>query len=231
MTGQPGQVGPAHWRARAGHVIGVVLFRTLYRSRRYDADLVPRTGPVLFVSNHTGFLDGPFVFSMVPRPAHFIVKRQAFSGPVGALVLGVGQISIDREVGDRQALAAAVAVLRRGGAVGMFPEGTRGRGDVQQVHSGAAWLALQTGALVVPVACLGTRRTGQRKGAWPRPGSRLVAVFGAPFTVDPGGDQPGRVRLRLASETVRHALAAHVATATQRAGIPLPDDGADWSGE
>lgn len=215
---------PSAWRARVGHGVGAVLFRTAWRGQRVDAHLVPRSGPVLVVANHLGFLDGPFVFAMVPRRAHFIIKKQTFSGPMGALMEGVGQIPLDRSVADRTALGSALAVLRGGGAVGMFPEGTRGRGDVRAIHGGAAWLALQIGCPVVPVACLGTRTTGDGRSAIPPVRGRLVAVFGAPVVLEPDPGLPGRDRRRQATEQLRVALHDHVMASVARTGIPLPDD-------
>ncbi|MEO7447508.1 MAG: lysophospholipid acyltransferase family protein [Humibacillus sp.] len=82
---------------------------------------MPGTGPIVLVANHAAFLDGPLVLAMSPRPAHFLVKADAFRGLVGAVLRGVGQIPDDRSVGDRAALGTAVAVLEPGGVVGVFP--------------------------------------------------------------------------------------------------------------
>lgn len=215
---------PAPWRPRAGRWLGIAIFHTAYRGVAIDAHLVPRTGPVVLVANHSGFLDGPLVFSSTPRPVSFLVKQETFHGPLGTLLRGVGQIPVDRGVGDRAALGAASAVLARGGAVGVFPEGTRGRGDVAQVNQGATWLALQSGAAVVPVACLGTRRTGESTESMPRVGTRLVAVFGQPFVIPVEAGVPGRERLRRGSELLRERLSAHVSAAAARMGMPLPED-------
>ncbi len=157
---------------------------------------MPPTGPVILVANHAAFLDGPFVFSLSPRPANFLVKQEAFRGFFGWLIRNVGQIPIDRTVGDRAALTAATAVLERGGAVGIFPEGNRGGGEVEQVNQGAAWIALRTGATLVPVAVRGTRVPGRSADAWPRPRSTLDVVFGEPFELDVPDGIPGRERLR-----------------------------------
>ena len=89
------------WRPRIGQVIGHGLLRPAYRLTVQGAALVPPRGPVILVSNHTGFLDGPFVFTVSPRPVHFLVKQETFSGPFGVVLRGVGQIPVDRTVGDR----------------------------------------------------------------------------------------------------------------------------------
>ena len=205
-----GPAAPHPRRAVVGRWIGIAIFRGLYRGRAHHADRVPRTGPVVLVANHAAFLDGPFVFSLAPRPVNFLVKQEAFQGFFGWLIRNVGQIPIDRTVGDRAALATATAVLERGGAVGIFPEGNRGAGDVEQVNQGAAWIALRTSATIVPVAVSGTRVAGASADAWPRPRARLDVVFGEPFELTVPADAPGRIRLRLASEQLRDALASHV---------------------
>ncbi|MFC7593751.1 lysophospholipid acyltransferase family protein [Terrabacter sp. GCM10028922] len=203
-------VAPHPNRARIGRPIGKFIFSTLYRGAALHPERVPMTGPVILVANHAAFLDGPLVFGLSPRPVSFLVKQEAFSGFWGWTINAVGQIPIDRTVGDRAALAAATVVLERGGAVGIFPEGNRGSGEVEQVNSGAAWIALRTHAQIVPVAVLGTRVPGATKDDWPAFRSRLLVDFGDPFalTVDPA--VPGRDRLRLATEQLRDALASHV---------------------
>ncbi|MDN5794604.1 MAG: 1-acyl-sn-glycerol-3-phosphate acyltransferase [Intrasporangium sp.] len=223
---------PAPWRARLGRWVGVAVFHTAYRGRTRDPDRVPRTGPVILVANHAAFLDGPVVFSLAPRPVSFLVKQEAFTGPFGRVLRTVGQIPIDRTVGDRTALATAVAVLAGGGAVGIFPEGNRSGGEVEQVNQGAAWIALRTGARVVPVAVLGTRVPGGSKDTWPRPFSRLTVAYGEPFSLDVDPSLSGRERLRAATEQVRAVLAEHVRRArgdnapmdngTPDADVPAP---------
>ncbi|MGO4598316.1 lysophospholipid acyltransferase family protein [Terrabacter sp. 2RAF25] len=203
-------VAPHPNRARIGRPIGKLIFSTFYRGAALHPERVPVTGPVILVANHAAFLDGPLVFGLAPRPVSFLVKQEAFSGFFGWTIRNVGQIPIDRSVGDRAALASATAVLERGGAVGIFPEGNRGDGEVQQVNAGAAWIALRTEAQIVPVAVLGTRVPGAGKDDWPSLRSRLLVDFGDTFrlVIDPA--VPGRDRLRLASEQLRDALASHV---------------------
>jgi 1-acyl-sn-glycerol-3-phosphate acyltransferase len=217
----PGPVGAAR-----GRRIGQVLFSSLYRCRVLDADKVPASGPVLLASNHTGILDGPLVFGMAPRPAHFLVKSELFHGPVGWVLGQCGQIAIDRTHADRHALHQALAVLERGGVLGVFPEGSRGLGDVAAVHAGVTWLALTSGAPIVPIACLGTRRRGAGVNRPPAPGHEVAVVFGDPvrLTADPG--LPRREVHRRQTERLRLVLAAHVVESSRRTGIPLTSAGA-----
>jgi 1-acyl-sn-glycerol-3-phosphate acyltransferase len=212
------------WRVRVNMVVGRVLFGMLYRVKVVGRSRVPRSGPVVFVANHVGFLDGPMLPALAPRPTSVLVKREMFRGPLGWFLVWIGHIPVTRNSGDRRALSAAVAVLQAGGAVGIFPEGTRGRGDVAAVQQGAAWLAQQGGAQVVPVAFLGTRRTGASKGSLPRLWSRMVVEFGAPMELAPDPALTGRQRLTAASDRVRETLATHVRESQERHRVFLPED-------
>lgn len=202
---------PHRLQAGVGRLLGRGLFQTLYRGRALRPERVPGTGPVVLVANHSAFLDGPLVFSLSPRPANFLVKAEMFHGLWGPIMHAVGQIPIDRSVGDRAALGTAVAVLHRGGVVGIFPEGNRGAGDVEQIHQGAAWVALRApGTRIVPVAVSGTRVQHGDKDSWPAFRSVLTVDFGEPFALEAGTAASGRTRLREATETVRARLADHV---------------------
>jgi 1-acyl-sn-glycerol-3-phosphate acyltransferase len=209
---------------RINMVVGRVLFGAAYRVTVTGRELVPLTGPVLFVGNHVGFLDGPMLPAHAPRPTSVLVKREMFRGLLGRFLTFIGHIPVTRNSGDRSALLAAVAILQAGGAVGIFPEGTRGRGDVASVQQGAAWLALPGGARVVPVAVLGTRATGATTSSIPRLRSRMVVAFGAPVELVAATGLTGRERLVVATEQVRAALASQVAQAQERHQVFLPDD-------
>src|SRR5690606_19743029 len=129
--------------------VGRFLAHVVWRTEVLDAHHVPASGPVVVAANHIALLDGPLVHGVVPRPSHILVKREMFRGPVGWVLHAAGQIPVDRSNG-RPALAAALAVLRRGDVVGIFPEGMRGRGDASGSRAGVAWLAVNSGAPVVP---------------------------------------------------------------------------------
>lgn len=215
---------PAPWRPRWFRRAARAVLTGMYDTHVEHPERMPRSGAVLVVVNHTGFLDGPFTFGCLPRPGHFLVLDRTFTGWMGRILTASGQIPLDQRHGDRRALGQALAVLRGGGLVGIFPEGGRGRGDLSEAGKGAAWLALQSGATVVPVACLGTRRTGDLAASWPRLRSRLVLDLGEPLTIEPLAGVPGRVRLERATEEIRTRHAAHVSESAARHRIPLPTD-------
>ncbi|WP_432545983.1 lysophospholipid acyltransferase family protein [Kineococcus sp. SYSU DK004] len=210
--------------------IGTALARGVWAGKVHGAHHVPATGPVLFAANHASIVDGPLLYGVAPRPAHFLVKQEMFRADqslpgrvVGWALLRAGQIPIDRTRGDREALQAVLQVLADGGAAGVFPEGTRGRGDASSVRSGIAWIALKSGAPVVPVACLGAHRPGQRSGLPPLR-RRLHFCFGEPFRVEQEPGVPGRVALARAVDQVREELSAHVLESLQRTGVQLPEE-------
>ncbi|MDT0215050.1 lysophospholipid acyltransferase family protein [Rothia sp. ARF10] len=215
---------PAPWRATVGRHVGRLLVTSLYAARAAGAERVPASGPVILAANHTGYLDGAVVLALAPRPAHFLVLASTFELGVGPLLHLTGQIPLHQGRGDRVALTSALGVLERGGVVGIFPEGGRGRGDLEKAKKGVAWLALQGHATVIPVACLGTRATGALASSWPRLRSRLVVDFGKPVALTRAAGIPGRERLERAAEEIRVSLAGHVREASERHGIELPSD-------
>ena len=103
-----------------------------------------------------------------------------FEGRTGRFLRRSGQIPLDRFATDPRAVRTSLRVLRDGGAVGIFPEGTRGDGELHRFHHGAAYLALVSGAPVVPVILLGTRMPGGDIGSLPPKGATIDMVFGEP---------------------------------------------------
>ena len=150
----PGQaIRPEHikrWGPTWSRRVGWFLAHVWWNTTVLGADRVPATGPVLVASNHTSAIDGPLLHGAIGRGSHIIVKEEMFSGVIGFLLRNAGQIPVDRKNG-RAALTTALALLNEGRLVGVFPEGTRGRGDVSSTKAGIAWLAVRSGAMVVPV--------------------------------------------------------------------------------
>jgi 1-acyl-sn-glycerol-3-phosphate acyltransferase len=181
-------VGPRHhpqsWLLHGGRPAGRWLIRRRYDVREHGAGHVPPQGPVIVAANHTGVIDGPLLAIFGPRPVHALTKEEMFRGPVGPLLRVTGQIELDRGACDLRAVRTCREVLEGGGVVGIFPEGNRGAGDLVAFRNGAAYLALVTGAPVVPLTMFGTRPVGGGKNAVPRRGAVLDLVYGAPFRVE-----------------------------------------------
>jgi len=184
--------------------VGTWCFVPGYRVRVHHRDRIPETGAVVLVANHSAMVDGPLLFGLLGRRAVFLVKQEMFAGPLGRGLRAIGQLSVRRGVPDRAPLTAALAVLRGGGLVGVFPEGTRGSGNVKAAQQGAAWLARAAGAQILPMVVRGTRTTG---GRFRRFRPRVDVLVGEPLPAPTG---KGRAELAAATETVRGALAALV---------------------
>jgi len=147
----------------------VPFFLVYLRMSRIGREHLPRSGPLLLAANHRSFLD-PFVIgALVRRPVYYMAKRELFEKRWQAWVLNaLGAFPVDRGAGDREAMATARAILRRGDCVVIFPEGTRmRRGPLGAPRRGVGRLALETGAKVVPVAVIGTEEV--RRGWRIRP--------------------------------------------------------------
>ncbi|TNC26557.1 lysophospholipid acyltransferase family protein [Amycolatopsis alkalitolerans] len=187
-----------------GRAIGKVLFRPAYRIRVRGLERVPRTGPVLLIANHSSLVEPQMIFGMLPRRSVFLVKEEMFTGAIGWFLRRIGQVPVRRGEPDRAPLLTTAKILREGGLVGVFPEGTRGDGNVTTAERGAAWLLRGTDAVVLPVAVRGTKRPA---GSGRRFRPRVDLLIGKPFRVEVG---KGRAGLAQATEELRGTLAALV---------------------
>ncbi len=147
---------PSGRGAEVGRRIGVGLMYGFWKPRVLGAWRVPANGPVILAVNHSHAIDGPMVMGVAPRPTHFLIKKEAFVGPLDPFLLGIGQVKVDRHTTDRTAITRALGVLQNGGVLGIFPEGTRGEGDFASLRAGLAYFAVRGGAPIVPVAVLGS---------------------------------------------------------------------------
>ncbi len=189
-------------------ILSLVVFVVL-RPKVTGLHNIPRRGPVILASNHLSFIDSIIIPLVVPRHVTFIAKAEYWTGRgiKGRIsrwfFTTMGNIPVDREdprAGQRS-LQDALEVLRRGGAFGIYPEGTRSRdGKLHAGHTGVAWLALAGSAPVVPVALIGTDKVQPVGKRLPRPVRGVHVQFGAP--IDPSrqitaGARPAQVRREL----------------------------------
>ncbi|HZG91094.1 MAG TPA: lysophospholipid acyltransferase family protein [Pseudonocardia sp.] len=165
------------------------LARLLYRPVVHGAENVPRHGPVIIASNHRAAVDTAVIALTARRPVSFLGKAEYFTGrglkgrSLASFLSALGYVPVDRANAKAglAALAAARAVLDAEGAFAIYPEGTRSLdGRLHRGHTGVATLALDTGAVVVPAALIGTERVQPVGKRFPRL-RRVTVVYGPPL--------------------------------------------------
>lgn len=197
--------------------------RTRWSVRVHQADHVPTHGGVILAANHIGLIDGPILALFAPRPVHALTKEEMFASRPGRVFLtAAGQVPLNRFGADPAAITACLRVLRDGGVAGIFPEGTRGDGRLERFHHGAAYLALATGAPVVPVTMLGTREAGMPSQSLPPKGANLTVVFGTPWRTDPLPWPRPREHVRTTSALLQSHMQRELDDALDLTGLELP---------
>jgi 1-acyl-sn-glycerol-3-phosphate acyltransferase len=159
------------------------FMRLWFGLRTTGVDRIPDDGPVVIAPNHKSFWDAFFVGVAAPRHVRFMGKTELFEGRLGPLFVRLGAFPVRRGAADDDALDTARVILRQGGVLALFPEGTRIRDPdaLGEPRSGAARLALETGAPLVPAAISGSERLFL--GPLPKP-RRVALSFGDPIAVD-----------------------------------------------
>jgi 1-acyl-sn-glycerol-3-phosphate acyltransferase len=202
--------------------LGRTVIRRRVKVRVVDGEKLPSRGGVILACNHVGVADGPLLAIFAPRPVHALTKQEMFKGVMNRFLLSSGQIPLDRFNADPLAVKRCLRVLRSGNVVGIFPEGSRGAGEFERFHLGAAYLSMVTGAPVVPVVQFGTREPGAGSHSLPTKGVTVDMVFGDPIELPkvPWPRRKSEVAAR--SVVLREHLLAHLAHAKQVTGRTLP---------
>ena len=156
--------------------LGIALFGIRYRF----AQPLPRTGGLLVLASHQSHLDPLLLGLVCERRLSSLARSSLFRwGPFGAIIAALDAISIDREASPVAAMKLMIRKLRGGGALTIFPEGTRTRdGRLGEVKSGFALVAKRAGVPILPVAIVGAWECWPRTRWFPRPG-RIRLEFGA----------------------------------------------------
>ena len=172
---------PLYWLAR-GFVYFCLLLK--YRMRVSGREHVPAQGGAVIVANHCSYLDPPVMGGANNRRVvHFMARDTLLSNPLARWFFPrVGVIPLDRTRGDLGALKKAIAALKEGKVVGLFPEGTRSPdGRMHEAKGGIGFLIAKGGVPVVPLYISGTYAAFP-KGAKKLKPSRITARYGPPIT-------------------------------------------------
>src|SRR3954451_22820984 len=166
-----------YWPVRWAIKPAILLY---FRLRRLGIEHVPGGG-VILASNHRSFLDPFAIGCRIPRPIYFVAKRELFKNPIlGWLLNCLGAFPIKRGASDEESMDTALALLERGQAIVIFPEGTRiSTGSLVRPKRGVGRLALQSGKPVVPIAVTNSEHV--RSGLLIKP-VRLHIRCGPPLT-------------------------------------------------
>lgn len=195
-------------------VLGPILF-AVFRPWVRGAENVPETGGVVLASNHLSFSDSIFLPLVLRRRVTFLAKADYFTGrgvkgrSIAAFFRMAGQVPLDRSGGNASeaALSTGLRVLRGGGVLGIYPEGTRSPdGRLYRGKTGAARMAIEAGVLVVPVAMIGTDKVQPIGQVIPNVG-RVGIRFGTPLDFSRFKDRSeDHEALREATDEIMEAL-------------------------
>ncbi|SLN00714.1 1-acyl-sn-glycerol-3-phosphate acyltransferase [Brevibacterium yomogidense] len=178
---------------------------------------VPKTGPVIIASNHRSFADSIYLSALSPRRVSFMAKAEYFerrntvNKMVGGFMSAVGAFPVERgsAAAAVKALETGEEILRAGGVFGIYPEGTRSRdGSIGEGKTGAAELAIRTGATIVPVGIVGTEDVMPVDANAPQP-KTFSMTFGKAIPAPPRAHPAGPQR-REVTEQIMSAIRALV---------------------
>ncbi len=153
-----------------GHSLSKAIAKTFFHYRVVGAHNMIEEGAVIIAANHTSFLDPPLAGAACRRGIHYLARKSLLEWPVfGPLFPQWNVIPVDAKNPDRSALIAAIRVVREGGAILVFPEGTRSPdGSPQSARPGVGMILAKTGAPVVPIRIEGSFNAFPRDRKWPR---------------------------------------------------------------
>ncbi len=138
--------------------LALIIFKVSFRIKIRGKGNIPSKGPVVLASNHLSYLDPIVLVLVTPRRMNFMAKEELFKNSLFRLLITqLGAFPLKRERWDRSAYQRALAVLKGGGVLILFPEGTRSRdGKLGHLREGAVRIALRAGVPLVPVVIGGT---------------------------------------------------------------------------
>ena len=173
-------------------------------------DRVPMDEPLIIVANHQSNLDPAFLSPSIPRRIKFLAKDSIFRVSVANWFLrSYGAFPLKRNAVDMTAHRWSVAHLKSGGALALFPEGTRNPRGMGRAHAGVARLALTTKVRLLPVGITGTERLGSVLRVF-NPTGRIRMSIGEPFDLPPVKGKPGKAEMEAVTTMIMRRIAAQL---------------------
>lgn len=208
-----------------GYGIMAPIARFVFRPTITGRENIPKTGRVILASNHLSFVDSLVIPLTAPRRVQFLAKNTYFTGTglkgwiSRTFFTSIGAVGVERGAGQaaQDALDAGRRILESDSAFAIYPEGTRSLdGRLYKGRTGVAWLALTTGAVVVPVGLIGTQEIQPvgTKGIRIR---KITVKFGTPIDVSAHGSAESGKARRLATDEIMAAI--HELSGQELAGV------------
>ncbi|AJY77191.1 lysophospholipid acyltransferase family protein [Paenibacillus beijingensis] len=174
----------------------LVIYGILFRLEAKGLENVPSEGPVILASNHLSNFDPPTVGIKVPRKVHYMAKAELFDVPLlGTLIRNLGAFPVKRGGVSKDSIRGAIALLKDGGVMGIFPEGTR-NSKSESGKKGAAMIALRSGATVIPVKVTGTYKLFRK----------MRVTYGKPVDLTAFIDHPSSYTLEQVTAEIMSAI-------------------------
>ena len=208
-----------------GYGIMAPIARFVFRPTITGRENIPKTGRVILASNHLSFIDSLVIPLTAPRRVQFLAKNTYFTGTglkgwiSRTFFTSIGAVGVERGAGQaaQDALDAGRRILETDSAFAIYPEGTRSLdGRLYKGRTGVAWLALTTGAVVVPVGLIGTQEIQPvgTKGIRIR---KITVNFGTPIDVSAHGSAESGKARRQATDEIMAAI--HGLSGQELAGV------------
>jgi 1-acyl-sn-glycerol-3-phosphate acyltransferase len=168
-----------------GYSLSKAIAKTFFNYRVIGAENMIEEGPCIIAANHCSYLDPPLVGVACQRAIHYLARKSLLDIPLlGPILPELNVIPVDQKNADRSALMGAIRVVRNGGAVLIFPEGTRSPdGKLQMAQPGIGMIMSKTGAPVVPILIEGSFQAFPKNTLFPRH-AKIVAKLGKPIRPD-----------------------------------------------
>ena len=185
------------------------LFRLLWRMHHVGTEHIVPAGPLVIAANHQTYID-PFWLSVpIKRPIRYLAWDESFSWPVvGRVMRWLGAWPLQVERGTPRTLRRSLEWLHAGGALVIFPEGGRGNSDgtMTKFKAGAARIALEAGAPILPVTIRGGHAVWPRDSRRPRLTGRVQIIYHPLYAIKQLPGEDARACARRATEELERII-------------------------
>lgn len=137
------------------HVLSWLLTTLWFRLRKFGRENLPKEGPAILVCNHLRMMDTACIIAFSPRKVCFMAKKELFENPfLRAVLTSIDTFPISRGEADLSGIRTALRILKEGGLLCIFPEGTRNKARKEPLlplQEGVAMISLRAKAPIVPM--------------------------------------------------------------------------------